>query len=700
MEAVVLYDASGRPMQVTTARALDPPAFFQGEQRVGLATTGMSSQPSPDALLREYKSWHAIAARAKAQRLSSLNMEVTRDVMTEEGTKKEEVIDDHRLKLLLDKPNPLFTKRQTLLLFSNWLTQVGQAYLLKITDGLGNVREVWPLNPANVDIIVGEDRPIEGYVYHSQGGEDEYDFDEVIRVWDPDPASPFDGLGTLGPQALGYDTSKFMEETARQHFRDDAIPKVAMIAQDDRATLPVGEDRDVFDMDWRARYSRRFGTNRGLPAFIPEGFDLKEFGGLESFASFVEVLSYHRDKFFMANSVPRSVVGDVVDANRAAAETNFYVFDLIAVKPQGELIADSFTEQLAPDFEDGIRVRFEEFVSKDKEFILKQEAQDLTTKVRTINQVREDRGLAPADWGDEPVGTFGDTPYRPDEEPELEEDEPDALEVEEEEPEEEEEEERTWSPDTVRAFSPEAEWRRLLEREAEFGPLFARKIREVLARQKNALISELGTLDLRARHARDRLAELFASDRWSRVFNSAVGPVRRRIVQTTGQQTMTLLGSDSSFVFDDMVKRQLQAHGAEMVRQLNRTTMLRLRKALVEGVEAGEGERELAKRVRTVFAGRRSNARTIARTEVLTASSMATSAAYGQSGVARKRWNTAGDPKVRDAHEIHGQVVAVTDTFTLGDGERAEAPGVGPGGRALSARNRINCRCFLTPVLD
>jgi hypothetical protein len=39
------------------------------------------------------------------------------------------------------------------------------------------------------------------------------------------------------------------------------------------------------------------------------------------------------------------------------------------------------------------------------------------------------------------------------------------------------------------------------------------------------------------------------------------------------------------------------------------------------------------------------------------------------------------------------------ETFDL-DGELAEAPGIGAGHSQLSAGNSINCRCFVTPVLE
>ena len=702
-EPVILYDGSGRPMRVTTARALEPPAYYQGEQRTGLVAGNATSQPSPAALLREFKSWQAIAARAKAQRLSSLELEVTMEVRESEGTLKQEVIDDHPYKRLLDRPNPLFSRRQTLLLASYWLTQAGRAPFLKVTDGLGNVVELWPLNPDLTEPIVSDDDPIVGWVFHSQGGEITYEFDEVVNIWDPDPVSPFDGLSTLGPQAAGYDTAKFMDETLRSHFQDDATPKAVLVAQtgpnSGEPEMPRGDDRDAFDEDWRNRFNRRRGTNRGLPAVLPVGWGLESFGGVADFGNLREALDYYRDLFFMANAVPRSIVGDVVDANRAAAETNMFVFDNFAVKPQAELITDGLNMQLTPDFrEPGLAARFAEFVSPDKEFELRREAQDLTSKVRSINQVREDRGLDEAPWGNDPVGAFSDTPYRPDEEPEGGTDDPTALGLPEAEEETDEEEE-----DRARLYSrvdPQACWERLLLQEREFAPAFSRQLRMVFGRQKEAVIEELGQLELRGQ--RDRLQDLFSLERWARVFARATEKVRRQVMAAAGRQSLAALGvSSTELEFDDVVRAHLQRQALDMVVNINATTRELLRDSLVEGVDAGESEQGLAKRVRAVFSQRRSNARTIARTEVLSASSAGTLASYQQAGVARKRWNTAGDEAVRDSHEgTHGQVVAVSDTFILGDGERADGPGVGPGGRPLTARNRINCRCFVSPVLE
>jgi hypothetical protein len=197
----------------------------------------------------------------------------------------------------------------------------------------------------------------------------------------------------------------------RQHWQRDATPKTVMEAQEG-ATLPTAGAKAAWEADWRKRYDARFGTLRGLPGWIPPGFKIKELAAFGGVHEMVPLLAHFRDQILMANGVPRSTLGDVVDANRAAAETNSYVFDRNTILPKVELIADALTWQLAKDFDPTLMVKFKKFVADDKEFLLKSERQDLEMKVRSINQVlEEDRDREPVTWGDLPVGTHADTPY-------------------------------------------------------------------------------------------------------------------------------------------------------------------------------------------------------------------------------------------------------------------------------------------------
>jgi uncharacterized protein with gpF-like domain len=68
---------------------------------------------------------------------------------------------------------------------------------------------------------------------------------------------------------------------------------------------------------------------------------------------------------------------------------------------------------------------------------------------------------------------------------------------------------------------------------------------------------------------------------------------------------------------------------------------------------------------------------------------------FKQTGVVEQQmWNTSLDGAVRDSHTIEGQTVALGESFTLDGGAQA----LFPADPTLSAGDRINCRCFVSPV--
>jgi len=710
-------------------RALIQPQYRQGEMRKGI--TGTEQQPTPGQLVTDgYSGVQAIAARAIANRVSDLTFRVQERMRVEDGTTKWEDNDEHTLLEPLFSPNQLLSMRQLLKLTSYWLTQSGEAYWLTVTNGARKVVELWPMSPRNVEKIAGTDSPVEAFIFHGEAGETRYDLEEVIWISDPDPADPFQGVGVVGPQAREFDAGTFAADTVRQHFKYDAVPKTYLQAGAE-AQAPDAETRKLFNADWRNRYSKRGGTDIGLPSFIPTGFTLGEITGSSNIDEIRGYQEYQRDLLLMANGVPRSILGDVVDANRAAADTNRLVFDRHTVSPQAGLICDALTHQLAmPQFGRDTRVRFEDFVSADDDLRLREEAQDLALKVRSINQVLEDRGGDPVDWGEKPVGSFADTPYDGEEKDPPPnpfagfdsggdgDDEPDdgAEET------IDDAEGESESEDAARAFSigrvssriaanfePDRSWSRMLLADSEHIPKMVQALRRTFAGQK-AL-----TLDALAKHPEqiraalegeysraDFVDELFGNEDFRRLFDVLVTPIRESVFTSSANNVLLGLEHKPVLPFDAAAILTMREEGANLVTMVNEKTKRDLRKTLADAIAAGDSQEEQASRVRKVFnTASRSRARTIARTEVGHAISSGQLAGYAEASdvVIGLQWNTARDERVRDTHLMDGvQVRPLGALFTLLDGEKAEVPRVAEGGGRLSAHNGINCRCFETPI--
>jgi SPP1 gp7 family putative phage head morphogenesis protein len=709
-------------------RALIQPQYRQGTIRRGITAT--EQQPTAGQLLTDgYSGVQAIASRAIANRVSDLEFRVQERIAGEDGTRKWEDDDDHALLEPLLMPNSLLSTRQLLKLTSYWLTQSGAAYWLVVTNGGGRVVELWPMSPRNVEKIVGNDSPVDGFIFHGEAGETRYGIEEVIWISDPDPADPFEGVGIVGPQAREFDAATFAADTVRQHFQHDAVPKTYLQAGPD-AQMPDAPTRKLFNADWRNKYSKRGGTDIGLPSFIPSGFTLGEISGSSNLDEIRAYQEYGRDLLLMANGVPRSILGDVVDANRAAADTNRLVFDRHTVSPQAGLICDAITHQLAvPEYGRETRVRFREFVSADEDLRLREEQQDLALKVRSINQVRDDRGAEPVEWGEKPVGSFADTPYDGDEKDAPPnpfnpfgtgsggdtDDHIDDAPDENIDDDESEDDGRAFivarvSPRIAAHFTSERAWSRMLLADSEHIPKMVAGLRRVFGGQKALTLDALAKnpeavrASLEGGYSRaDFVDELFEGQDFKRLFDVLVTPIRESVYAASGNAVLLALEHKPLLSFDEAAIKSMREQGAELVAYANDTTKKRLRSTLAEAIAGGDTQAEQAARVRKVFnAASKSRARTIARTEVGHAVSSGQLAGYAEAGdvVSGLTWNTAIDERVRDSHQMDGaQAQPFGALFTLLDGERARAPRIAEDGGRLSAHNGINCRCFETPIV-
>lgn len=667
------------------------------------------SQPNPTSLLNSVTGAPAIATRVIADRISGLEFQVVATRTVRKGTTEDEVLDDHPLKILLDHPSDWFSSRQIKRLIAQHTVTIGQAYLGKIMRGSIIPQALQPLPPDRIE-PVGNGYRVDGYTMTSGvGGVENLAFDEVIRIWNPDPEALFASRGTLGPQARLANMLEYSEEHLRSFYETDATPQVVFEATD-AAAEPMTDEGILnrFTKKWLQANHSRLGTKRGIPPFIAPGWHANILDAARTLTGTKELMEYARDAIMMAYGVPRSIAGDIVDANRAAAETNAYVFDVHTILPLSLAITDAFTRDLASMYPQNpgvkLSVRFKDFVAQDKAFRLEEETADLVGKVRNINQVRSDRdGLDPVSWGEDPVATIGQVPYDPEGFFELEDDMASAF---------EDDPERSRSSHRAQSFfTPDAEWKRQIQREKKYVPTFLRAMRTIFRDQLKLVLAKLDEFDDTPRARAIDANLLIDPEEWGRLFEVRVDPIREKAFEAIALETVAGLGGEEgTFIFTDSMRKVLREQGARLVQQVNTTTGKRLSRAVSEfqaqeiaaqieaGTVVGEGAIPIAKRIERVFAVRNKEARTIARTEILKASQAAQLESYEVMEVEQKQWNTMRDAAVRDHHaEAEGQIVNRGEAFFVG-GEMASAPGIGVGGGGLSPGNSINCRCFLTPV--
>lgn len=721
-ERVADWIAPGRHV-----RREDPIEFESGFSSKFFGGGLGGNQPSTRLLLKESQGVGDMATRAIANRMGSLNPLVKQTMRQSEGTLKDEILDDHQLKVLLDRPHPNYTRRQMFRLTTQHVVTAGEAYWLKIRNQLRVPFMLQPMPPASVAPRI-EGGLITGYWVQDGSGESiAIDANEVIRFWWVDPESLVTAEGYLAPNSTTSDAHLFASQHLRSHYQWDATPNVILKAGPD-AVKPDQKQWREFRKDWLSKYHRRKGKSRGVPAALPFGWDAI-LTALTSGADITPLLEHWTSNELMNMGVPPSILGRVVSGDRSSAETNQFVFDLHTVTPIADMMADALTLQLAGDFDDAIFVAFEEFVSQDKEFNLLREGQDLDKKVRTAQQILIARGEDPdlAPWGGLPVGSIADTPYTGEErelpgftesiddldEPE---DLDEPLDDEDLEPDDDEGDDR--SRRTARRasidpnlFSKTISNARVMRREKKFTPAFTKQMRAIFNRQLEEVLDNLedlledGVLRTRA-SAADIADGLFDETGWGPLFNTRTEPLRKKATLFAAREGMTLVGLEATdFIFTEQVAAKLTAHQARFVSVVNETTKLRIQKAvtrnLVTGVQEGLGSKQIAKLItksmKSVFKTRRNNAVTIARTEMHRATQTGQLDAFAQADVPFKRWIDAADNDVRETH-IEGLIspVRFEDDFLLPSGEVAAHPN----DPRLSAGESINCRCDVAPEFE
>lgn len=169
--------------------------------------------------------------------------------------------------------------------------------------------------------------------------------------------------------------------------------------------------------------------------------------------------------------------------------------------------------------------------------------------------------------------------------------------------------------------------------------------------------------------------------RWAKAVDPLIGKTARRAAST--------MASTLGVSFDLLrpgVLAYTKREAAWLVTGLNRTTRDAVADAVAQGIEQGLGARGIAKALRELPAFDRDRALLVARTESTrvhngapTESLKLVQAETGR--VFLKRWNTAGDDRVRDEHAaMEGETVPLDASFSNG----------------LDFPSEPNCRCVLT----
>ncbi len=193
---------------------------------------------------------------------------------------------------------------------------------------------------------------------------------------------------------------------------------------------------------------------------------------------------------------------------------------------------------------------------------------------------------------------------------------------------------------------------------------------------------------------------------WSARWLAVILPFVREMILEEGNAKLVMLDQNQPFNMDtEEVSTFLRSRLADFVTEINDTTRADLKRALQEGIDAGESIAQLRKRVQGVMSYAKTDRATmIARTESIRSTNFGAHEAYRQSTVVvAKEWLTQRDGRACPfCTEMDGKKVKIVDNyFQKGDVLTVE-------GKTMKFEVddvtfpplHPNCRCTLIPVLE
>lgn len=212
-----------------------------------------------------------------------------------------------------------------------------------------------------------------------------------------------DGQSPLSAGAKWVDAGNAVDDARFHQLRNGIDPSVVWNLPPD-----VSPDQDEIDRV-QAKISAKYGgpQNVGRVMVAQSGTTITPLSATPKDMCYTEGFQDFKAAVLALHQTPPVAVGIQEPGAYAAYNASMKAWRHAAIQPLCDMLAESDTEHLAPQFGPGLTVEIESATVDDAELFEQQLQNDLAAKARTRNEWRAVRGLKPLDGaeGNELVGT-------------------------------------------------------------------------------------------------------------------------------------------------------------------------------------------------------------------------------------------------------------------------------------------------------
>jgi HK97 family phage portal protein len=658
--------------------------------------SGMDTSPFLTSLNRPYAQ-HPVVHRA----MSSIARNVSRVPfeLFKKGT--DELVEEHPILELFNAPNPdlrgtqLF--EQTVQHLEHWGNSIWWLGQPIRQDAAGTMlpMDIELLPPARITLKRDRKNRVTRFVVATASGQITVPREDVVHFKMLGPYETGWGVGWVEAAKPEFETDYFAQQWNKRFFQNGAELGSVLQAKDGSSIGEVSAERILTKLENRHRgwsRSHRMGI-------LPDGLEYVRTGTGQKDMDFGGMRRLARENTLTPSGVPPAIAGVLQFANYANMGPQLRVFFELEVIPRQtyiqEVINSDFLPRFAPELEGRFKVEVINSLLEDleKKMGVAEKMHKLGVPMTEINN-RVDLGLdlEDVDGADVPflpagIAPAGDvaegiTPA------------PLGFSAE------------RFERDAPALVTPKGEierarasrWKSLVRSTVDLESKAHVRWRDHLARlQKQVLKNlEIAAKGIQA----GAVVKVIDGDRVLYVVDEAnqdgilmLEPVWRATIGRAADSVAKESGVAVDFTAVDPGVTTILTKRRVAIKATNAKMQKKLREKLAAGVEQGATEKDLKDTVLDFFGGRRRNARTIARTEVLSSFSAGRFEAMTKAGIKRHEWLTSRDGLVRgndpndefDHVIMDSQSTRVGEPFTNGLLYPRD-----PGGLAGDV---INCRC-------
>lgn len=674
-----------------------------------------------------YTGWVYACIRAIAEEIGTMRFELYK-ITDAEGT--QERIYRHEIFDTLLAPNAQQTGMEMLYTIAAHLEAIGNAYIFLdgVKDAKGKPTALYVLDASKVKVLADRNAfpaTVTGYEYRTSTKEYRFEPYQILHIKYPDPADPFEGIGTVQTAAQWIDADNYAMEFNRRFFLNGARIGGFLEAQQAYTT----EQLEYIKKSFEAAYKGVENAHKVLA--LPVGTKYTEPQNTQKDMDFANMMTMMRDRILAAFRVPRTALGITDDVNRANAEATDYVFAARTIKPKMAIIVSYLNEFFIPRYGDEFVLSFEDPVPENRELRIREmQAATGNAPVISANEAREEYfGLDPIENGEEVMVPFNFSPLgAPSQKKSM-------------------RKPRTAATPAPRVKSQTArntEKRSSIAKTiAEAAAKSAKTIAKAIEKaKKDGTITELSDEqfepiykafntrvssyekklrdDLRKENARqekevianiedavkskgvDPKKLLDAAAATSAVIDLAT-PLLEDLYSKEGKEAAGLLGFSDIDPLNSNTKKALEKAIKLMAGSYTDETLTLLKAKLDQGISDGLGLDGIKRLVKEVYEfSDNVRAERVARTETFRVANEGTKEAWKQTGVVKTiKWYTAADERVCEwCDPQHGKTIDIDDDFySKGDKVRTDD------GRTLDLDYsdigapplHVSCRCYVRP---